>query len=278
VVLRLANQQLDVLADAERAWEGDRIFALSHSRILVAGVRQKTVYSQDLRQKWNLVMKSLAKQFPRTEIIGEGGPKGARVFRLTSSPIPIRKATGELLAVSGETLLYESGDTIRTTSAEDVFEGSVRIASGTRYFNYVEFAGPNRLYFSIAGDEHITDLNGKLIARVQPPDGWGFRHGWSSDGTRLLFDAYQHTSSPAERALSAVADALGSTLAEEAKAEIVRVIDVATGASCFDLQPGLLLGDAGEYHADLSPSGRLIAVATLTDLTVYRLPAACLTQ
>jgi len=67
-----------------------------------------------------------------------------------------------------------------------------------------------------------------------------------------------------------IADALGSVLAEEANA------DVSTGAVCLNLEiPGALLGQAGGYHADLSPSGGLVAVATLTELTVYRLPTTC---
>lgn len=221
-------------------------------------------------------MKVLSNQFPRTEIIGEAGAKGEKLFRLTAPPIQIDRAAGELLAVSDDMLVYETEDAIQTTTADGVTRGSIQITPGTRYFNSVEVAGPARLYFSAAGNEHITDLAGKMIVRVKPPDGWGLRHGWNSDGSRLLFDQYQHNVGIGTRVVEAIADALGSPLEEEANAEIVRVIHVITGAVCFNLEsPRALFGQAGEYHADLSPSGGLVAVATLNELTVYRLPTTC---
>src|SRR5262249_18996508 len=124
--------------------------------------------------------------------------------------------------------------------------------------------------------EHITDLTGKMIVRVRPPDGWGFRHGWSSDGSRLLFDRYLQRVSLGKRVVGAIADALGSVLPAEANSEVVRVIDVPTGAVCLNLEPPLaLLGQGGGSHADLSPSGGLVAVATLSELAVHRLPTTC---
>src|SRR5438477_33320 len=111
-----------------------------------------------MSQIWELTMKVLSKQFPRTEIVGEGGAKGEKAFRLTTPPTPINLSAGELLAVSGEMLVYQTGDTIRTVTADGVTRGSIPITPGSRYFNNVEVAGPGRLYFSIAGDEHISDL------------------------------------------------------------------------------------------------------------------------
>jgi hypothetical protein len=278
IVLRLVNSQIKLLAETERTYEGDQVFSASNGRFLVAGIRHKYLYSQDLRQKWELPMKVLSKQFPRTDIIGEAGSKGEKAFRLTTPPTSINRGAGELLAVSDDLLVYEAGGAIRMVTVDGVTRGSIPITPGRRYFNNVEVAGPSRLYFSIAGEEHISDLTGKMIAQVHPPAGWGFRHGWSSDGTRLLFDRYQHNVSLAKRVVGAVIDALGSALPEESNAEVVRVVDVLTGAVCFNLEPGALLGQAGGYHADLSPSGGLVAVATSTDLKIYRLPKTCSTQ
>lgn len=221
-------------------------------------------------------MKVLSKQFPRTDIVAEGGAKAEKLFRLTTPPTPISRGAGELLAVSDDLLVYETTDAVRTVTADGVTRGSIPITPGSRYFNNVEIAGPRRLYFSAAGEEHITDLTGKMIVRLQPPAGWGFRHGWNSDGSRLLFDRYLHNVSVGKRIVGAIVDALGSVFPEEANAEVVRVIDVSTGATCLNLEsPDALLGQAGKYHADLSPSGGLVAVATLRELAVYRLPTTC---
>jgi len=273
-VLRLANEQLQILAETDSAYEANQLFSVSNGRLLIAGAREKTLYSPDLRQKWELGMKVLSKQFPQTGIIGEA--KGEELFRLTTPPTSIDRATGELLAVSSDMLVYQTEDAIRTTTADGAERGSIQITPGTRYFNNVEIAGPARLYFSLAGDEHITDLAGKMIVRVQPPGGWGFRDGWSSDGKRLLFDRYLRNVGFGRRLVELIADALGPPLLEEANGEVVRVIDVSTGATCLNLEsPHALLGQAGEYHADLSPSGSLVAIATSTELTVYHLPTIC---
>lgn len=276
VLLRIANGQVQVVAETDRTYEGDQVFSVSKGRLLIAGTRNKYLYSQDLHQKWELTMKVLGKQFPRTDIIGEGGSKGEKAFRLTIPPTPVNRGAGDLLAVADDVLVYQTEDEIRTAAADGATRGSIPITPESRYFNNVEVAGPGRLYFSAAGDEHITDLNGKMIVRVEPPNGWGFRHGWSSDGSRLLFDRYLHNVPLGERVVGAIFDALGTVLPEEANGEVVRVIDVSTGAICLNLEsPGALLGQAGGYHADLSPSGGLVAIATLTELTVYRLPTMC---
>ena len=264
-----------MLAETNKTYEGDRIFSISDGRLLIAGARRKYLYSRDLQLQWEEPMKVLSKMFPRTALIGEGGSNGEKVFKLTASPMPITRR-GELLAVSDESLVYKTEGALRTLREDGVSRGSIAITPGTYYFNIVELAGPGRLYFSAAGDEHITDFTGKMMVRVHPPNGWGVRHGWSWDGKRLLFDKYQHNVSVGKRVVGAIADALGSVLPEEANAEVVRVIDVSTGAVCLNLEsPDALLGQAGGYHADLSPSGGLAAVATLTELTVYRLPTTC---
>lgn len=58
--------------------------------------------------------------------------------------------------------------------------------------------------------------------------------------------------------------------------EEIRVMDTRTGSICFDLDsPDHQFGEAGEHHADLSPSGRYVAVVDGNELRVYALPQAC---
>lgn len=63
---------------------------------------------------------------------------------------------------------------------------------------------------------------------------------------------------------------------EESNGEVIRVTDTRTGHVCLEFaSPGVLLGLAGKNHADISPNGRLLVVSTLSDVSVYDLPAIC---
>ena len=274
-VLGIVNGRILLRAATEADYVGDQLFAVSNGRFLVRGLRQQYLYSPDLLSKWELQMNVLCKQFPHGNLVGEF-TKGGKLFSLTAPPTRIQRADGELLSVDDEMLLYDTGAALQVIGSDGTKRGTVPVTPGTRYFPNVEFAGPNRLYFSTSGNDHITDLAGKQQVRISPPAGWGFRHGWNLDGSRLLFDHYLRHTPLVNRVFGAISDALGAGLPESATAEVVRVIEVPTGNVCFDLEsPGALLGHEGGYHADLSPSGGIVAVATLTDLRVYLLPAHC---
>ena len=276
LTFRLADSDLQKIAEVERTYEGDRVFSVSNNRLLVAGVRNKYLYSQNLALEWQAPMKALARQFPRADLIGEAGPTGEKLFRLSPVPSPVLRGAGEVLAVSEDSVLYEVEGSIRTTLPNGTVQASMMTGAEKHYSNMVEFAGPGRLFLSISGDERVTDLTGKRVVRVHPPIGWGSRHGWSADGTRLLFDLYRSSGSISNTLAGAVAGVLGSVYAEQASAELIHVIDVATGAVCFALDsPNRLLGEQGGYHADLSPSGRLIVVTSRSRIALYRLPNAC---
>jgi len=62
---------------------------------------------------------------------------------------------------------------------------------------------------------------------------------------------------------------------QKSNGESVRVIDTATGKSCFELRGATGLTGAGEPHADLDPSGQLVAVVTRNSLSVYEVPESC---
>ena len=63
---------------------------------------------------------------------------------------------------------------------------------------------------------------------------------------------------------------------ERSNMETIRVVDVASRRTFFNAQhKGGLLGQVGGYHADISESGRAIAVASTLGLAVYHLPRSC---
>ena len=63
---------------------------------------------------------------------------------------------------------------------------------------------------------------------------------------------------------------------EKANGERIQVIDTRSSGVCFDWDSTTrLLGRPGEYHADISPSGELVAAVAWGKLMIFRLPTSC---
>ncbi len=179
------------------------------------------------------------------------------------------------MAVSDDNIVYRLDNTIRTETTDGRLLGSISVPPETRGVRVAETAGPGRLYLNLfSGDDRIVDFKGQELVRLHPPDGWGFRHGWTADGGRLLFDHFTRTVPWGEK----FADFLGRLMGapEEANGETITVVDTRKGGTCFALESRWkLFGPAGGYHADLSPSGRWVVASTLTGVSIYRLSDVC---
>ena len=263
VVLQLAGGKLQIVASTSKANEGDEIYAASDGRCLIGAVRHAELYSSDLRKTLELPVRQrllLRSFFPRSATIGESDVHDWTLFRLAPEMPAIRKGPGQLLSVSDDVVVYRLDDAIRIETQDGRLLGSIPVPSDTKGAPIAEIAGRDRLFVHFSKEYRIVDFQGKQIARIHRPDGWGFRHGWSADGTRVLVDHYTRAPSPADRLMDALTDILVPA-PEEANGEIVRVIDTVTGAVCLSMESkGKLLGASGQYHADLSPSGRLVSV------------------
>jgi hypothetical protein len=278
VVLQLAGGKLHLVASTRKANESDQIYAASDRRLVIAAGGHSDLYSSDLRETLEIPVRQrplLRSFFPRSSTIGESDLHDWTVFRLAHEMPTIRKGSGQLLSVSDDVVVFRLDDAIRIETQDGRLLGSIPVPPNTKGAPIAEIAGRGRLFLDFSGKTRIVDFNGKEIASIHRPYGWGFRHGWSADGARVLFDHYTRAASLAQRAI----DAFGSIFVpvpEEDNGETVRVIDTATGAVCFSMESkGRLFGPSGQYHADLSPSGRLVGVATQTELTVYSLPEKC---
>jgi len=276
VVLRLIGSQLQVTAQTEQADESNRLYAVAGNRLLLTSRFHKYLYSPDLKERIEIPSRILSGMFPRGGVIGEIEQGTWKVFRLSSPMAVVREGTGELLSVSDDAIVFRQTDAGKTTSMDGRLLGTVSASPHTRGTHVAEIAGKNRLLVSNGGPVYISDFNGKQLQRIQPPEGWGFRHGWSSDGTRMLFDHFTRTVSALERAVEKVADGIGLAIPEESNGETIRIIDSLTGKVCVNLEsPGKLMGRVGSYHADLSPSGRLVAISTPKELSIYSVPKVC---
>jgi hypothetical protein len=275
LILQLTNRQLQTKAKSGDL-DGLELFSASNNRLVIAGPRKRELFSSDLKQSWPVPGRVTPAQFPRANFSGEFDQHAGRVFRLTTPPMAVRSDIPVLLAISDEALAYRTEGAIRIESIDGRQLGSLAERPGTHDFRSAQFAGPGRLYLSYYNNERIVDFNGKEIVRIQHQDGWGFRNGWSADGERILFDRYTRSVPLSERFIEWLFDAFGTVISEEANGETVRVMETMTGRVCFNLENrGKLLGKAGQYHADLSPSGRLVAVATQVELNIYELPERC---
>ena len=279
VIMRWSDRALEQTASMTVS-NGGQIFAASGNRLIVSTSRDKAVYSADLTQRREIPIKVLCcDSFPRVGVIGEWGENKWTVFRLDSPSQAIREGSGELISVSDGVIVYRLNNQIRTETLDGHPLGSIAVSAGSRYSHVAELAGGDRLYLTTSEGRRLVDFNGNEMLRVDAPTGWGFRHGWSAEGNRMLFDHFTVTMPLAERAIDKVFNSIFGGLgvmSEQPNGEIVRVIDTRTGGICLNLEsPGKLFGPAGDYHADLSPNGRWMVLITLQELSIYQLPESC---
>ena len=181
-------------------------------------------------------------------------------------------------AVSEEYVVLREGNTIVTKTIDGDSRGAFKVKPPTKCGTVVELAGNAKLYLQSCGPDSMVDFQGKRLSRFKSPDGSGWRRGWSEDGRCLLYDHYTHHVSFLRRAgEDALAIAtLGMGVADEgANGEMIRGVDTATGDTCFELSSPARPAVQYDYHADVSPSGKYVAVITDDALWIYTLPESC---
>lgn len=200
------------------------------------------------------------------------------IYRLTPAKALLREGVGELLSLSDELLVFRSNDEIRIERMTGQRLGSFAVPPRSTCYARALLLGPDRLYMNGCGPGRIADFTGKTIIEMPEPDGWGFRFGLTPGGHRILFDKYTRRISGLQRIAESVESVLtfGMGPIVTSKGEVIRVIDTNTGKTCFDLDsPEHQLGRDGEFHADISPSGRFVAIASTGKLSIYPLPEVC---
>ena len=282
LVFRLSEGKLQLVSRAGTFVNAQTIVAVSGKRPLVTSRgREAVLYSPDLGQQRNVQTRVglFLRPFPGSKMIGQNAPWFAATWELIElSPEvrTIRKGQGQLLSVSDQAIAVRREDTLFFETPEGHPLGSMLVPADTKGAVIGEIAGENRFLLDLDDRHEIVSFQGKSIAPISRPPGWGFRRGWSDDGRRLLLDHYTRTVSAADLAIEALASAI-VPVPEHSNGELISVIDTVLNKGCFRLvrTPGVEYTLEGGKHADISPSGRLLVVATLSKLAVYRLPETC---
>jgi hypothetical protein len=198
----------------------------------------------------------------------------------------ILAGTGRILSISDDAVAYFDDGTVHIEGMDGTTLGSFATPT-SKTLNFgsypiapkpiptLRFLGRDRLWSENGSDVKILDFSGKTIQTLERPDGWGFRIGQSSDGSRILYDRYTRHVPLARKIEETAAAAMGVGADEESNGELVLVIDARSGKKCFEWNSSANLLVAGQFHADIDPSGRLIAIITPTTLNIYRLPERC---
>ena len=198
-------------------------------------------------------------------------------YKLGQPPQRIRAGTGRVLSVSDEAVAYVNDGTVHIEGMEGKALGSFAVTP--RALPTVRFLGQDHLWSEDGSQVEILDFNGKPIRTLDRPDGWGFRIGQSSDGSRILYDRYtRHIPLARKVEEQAIGTATGVWVDEKPNGEMVLVIDTRSGKHCFEWNSSTNLLVAGQFHADIDPSGRLIAIMTPTTLNIYKLPEGCVAK
>jgi hypothetical protein len=202
-------------------------------------------------------------------------------------------AVGYPEALSDERVVSEpwsrAGGLEGTVQIESL-DGRVLSSFKPKWLFAAEFASKTEIYLVEGnGQGRIVDFHGRELVRLRNPGGdskFDERLGWSADGSRLLYGRYTRKSSAFSRigddaAFWASAPALlaggsGIPFPYDRNQELVRVFDTASGKTCFDWK-GLKndIDKVRQYHADISPDGKRVAVLTPGTLAVYAMPARC---
>jgi hypothetical protein len=194
----------------------------------------------------------------------------------------IADGQGRLLAHTSHVAAYWDHGTVRIQGIDGKLLGSF-VVDSEKSGPAIGFLGQDRVLFEEGGGGlEIRDFNGKVLRKLKKPDrALGERKKQSEDGSRLLYDSFTRRVGPAqtikEDALAVATHGL-STDGDVPNGEVVRVIDTGSGKPCFEWYGKEKLLPAFGDHADVDPSGRLVAVMTQATLAIFRLPDTCATN
>jgi hypothetical protein len=200
-----------------------------------------------------------------------------KVPGFSASGEKIAKGEGRLLTHTTNLAAYFDHGAVRIQSIDGKLLGSFEV--GGQHVPTISFIGQDRI---LVGEKEIRDFHGKVLRKFKEPGrALGEKTKASTDGSRLLFDSFT-------RRVGLAQTIMEDTLAVPTmgmrgdgyvpNGEVVRVTDTRSGKRCFEWYGKEDLLSPFMDHADIDPSGQLVAIMTRRNLAVFKLPDACTNQ
>jgi hypothetical protein len=203
--------------------------------------------------------------------------------------LPDISATGEkipegevrMLGRAGNVAAYLDRGEVRIRSFDGRLLGAFRAdTSDRKAVPLIEFLPQERLLFQGTGGLKVVNYNGKVLRTLK----WK-EHGWmgnkimaSPEANRAVLDSFTRQVGPVRQLLEKGSVLLTMGMSGDGdvpNSEIVRVIDTVSGRDCFEWRGTAKLLPPFGAHADINPSGRLVAILTADSLAIYRVPDSC---
>lgn len=283
IVLQIRDGRLSLVAQNKRSYGPVSLYRIETTGILAVSTRSRSseLLSSDLTLKQRIPYQPTHFSLSGKTMATYGPNDLWTIFRVCLGQdylYEFKQVQGELEAVSDNEVAVREHDTIRVETMDGISVGGFKVRSKTKCWTGLQFVDSARIFMQSCGPDRIVDLRGKELVRFKSPRGTGFRQGWNSDGTKVLYDNSTRTvpfiQSVGEIILAVVTMGVG-VADEQSNGEAIRVIDTTTGGTCFDWKDPKHPVDWGLYHAALSPSGKRMALVTRGELFVYRLPDVC---
>ncbi len=260
-VLSLSGSKLSISARTNDFNIYSQVHRSGQGEILVSGVMPK-----DIGRLFSATLASATPlNFDRSRISTSGATVGKypgdgqwTISQLRPEPHTIRTGTDLLLSVSDVAFLIKSGKVYVVESLDGKKRWDLK---GHKEGKLI---GNDRIYTNGG----VIELNGKLIARLPKVGGWG--HTNSDDkGERILFDRFLRREHFAEKINPLPNDNAPANM------EVIRVMAVDSGRTCLVLEQPHRDDEGHGHHADISPSGKRVVVATPSSLNIYSLSEDC---
>jgi hypothetical protein len=189
----------------------------------------------------------------------------------------IPEGPGRLLAHTANLAAYLDQGTVRVQNIDGELLGCFEVGKPSPTIN---FLGKDKILLEQGGRTEIREFNGTVLRTLQRPDrALGERIGQSEDGSRLLYDSFTRQVGQTRAVMedAAVVPSAGmSTDGFVPNGEMVRVIDTRSGTRCFEWYGKDKLLPPFVAHADIDPSGRLVAILEQGTLTIFGIPDTCI--